>query len=46
MRLNNKYSVVIVCLMEWRIRTAMNRGAYDFITKPIDLRFEITIENL
>jgi phosphoserine phosphatase RsbU/P len=27
------------------IRTAMNRGAYDFITKPIDLRdLEITIE--
>jgi len=27
------------------IRTAMNRGAYDFITKPIDLKdLEITIE--
>ena len=27
------------------IRTAMNRGAYDFITKPIDLNdLEITIE--
>src|SRR5664279_3947550 len=46
--LNNKLlKLVIVSAygdME-NIRTAMNRGAYDFITKPIDLRdLEITVE--
>jgi len=44
---NNLLKSVIVSAygdME-NIRTAMNRGAYDFITKPIDLKdLEITIE--
>ncbi len=46
--LNNKLlrSVIVSAYGDMEnIRTAMNRGAYDFITKPIDLRdLEITIE--
>lgn len=46
--LNNKLlrSVIISAYGDMEnIRTAMNRGAYDFITKPIDLKdLEITIE--
>lgn len=46
--LNNKVlrSVIVSAYGDMEnIRTAMNRGAYDFITKPIDLKdLEITIE--
>ena len=46
--LNNKLlrSVIVSAYGDMEnIRTAMNRGAYDFITKPIDLKdLEITIE--
>ncbi len=46
--LNNKIlrSVIVSAYGDMEnIRTAMNRGAYDFITKPIDLKdLEITIE--
>lgn len=46
--LNNKLmkSIIVSAYGDMEnIRTAMNRGAYDFITKPIDLRdLEITIE--
>ncbi|QQS35961.1 MAG: SpoIIE family protein phosphatase [Ignavibacteriales bacterium] len=46
--LNNKMlrSVIVSAYGDMEnIRTAMNRGAYDFITKPIDLKdLEITIE--
>ncbi len=46
--LNNKLlkSIIISAYGDMEnIRTAMNRGAYDFITKPIDLKdLEITIE--
>jgi len=46
--LNNKLlrSVIVSAYGDMEnIRTAMNRGAYDFITKPIDLRdLEITID--
>lgn len=46
--LNNKFlkSVIVSAYGDMEnIRTAMNRGAYDFITKPIDLKdLEITIE--
>lgn len=46
--LNNKLlrSVIISAYGDMEnIRTAMNRGAYDFITKPIDLKdLELTIE--
>jgi phosphoserine phosphatase RsbU/P len=46
--LNNKLlrSVIISAYGDMEnIRTAMNRGAYDFITKPIDLKdLEITIQ--
>lgn len=46
--LNNKVlrSVIVSAYGDMEnIRTAMNRGAYDFITKPIDLRdLEITID--
>lgn len=46
--LNNKMlrSVIVSAYGDMEnIRTAMNRGAYDFITKPIDLNdLEITIE--
>jgi sigma-B regulation protein RsbU (phosphoserine phosphatase) len=46
--LNNKLlrSVIISAYGDMEnIRTAMNRGAFDFITKPIDLKdLEITIE--
>lgn len=46
--LNNKSmkSVIVSAYGDMEnIRTAMNRGAYDFITKPIDLKdLEITIE--
>lgn len=46
--LNNKLlrSVIVSAYGDMEnIRTAMNRGAYDFITKPIDLTdLEITIE--
>ncbi len=47
-QLNNKIlrSIIISAYGDMEnIRTAMNRGAYDFITKPIDLKdLEITIE--
>ncbi len=46
--LNNKLmkSIIVSAYGDMEnIRTAMNRGAYDFITKPIDLKdLEITIE--
>jgi len=46
--LNNKLlkSVIVSAYGDMEnIRTAMNKGAYDFITKPIDLKdLEITIE--
>ena len=46
--LNNKLlrSVIVSAYGDMEnIRTAMNRGAYDFITKPIDMKdLEITIE--
>lgn len=46
--LNNKIlkSIIVSAYGDMEnIRTAMNRGAYDFITKPIDLKdLEITIE--
>ena len=46
--LNNKFlrSVIVSAYGDMEnIRTAMNRGAYDFVTKPIDLKdLEITIE--
>ena len=46
--LNTKFlkSVIVSAYGDMEnIRTAMNRGAYDFITKPIDLKdLEITIE--
>jgi sigma-B regulation protein RsbU (phosphoserine phosphatase) len=46
--LNNKLlkSVIVSAYGDMEnIRTAMNRGAYDFITKPIDLKdLEITID--
>ena len=46
--LNNKLlrSVIVSAYGDMEnIRTAMNRGAYDFITKPIDLKdLEVTIE--
>jgi phosphoserine phosphatase RsbU/P len=46
--LNNKLlrSVIVSAYGDMEnIRTAMNRGAYDFITKPIDLKdLEITVE--
>lgn len=46
--LNNRLlrSVIVSAYGDMKnIRTAMNRGAYDFITKPIDLNdLEITIE--
>ena len=46
--LNNKCirSVIVSAYGDMEnIRTAMNRGAYDFITKPIDLKdLEITVE--
>jgi sigma-B regulation protein RsbU (phosphoserine phosphatase) len=46
--LNNKLlkSVIVSAYGDMEnIRTSMNRGAYDFITKPIDLKdLEITIE--
>ena len=46
--LNNKFlkSIIVSAYGDMEnIRTAMNRGAYDFITKPIDLKdLEITIE--
>jgi len=47
-QLNNRLhrSVIVSAYGDMEnIRTAMNRGAYDFITKPIDLNdLEITIE--
>jgi sigma-B regulation protein RsbU (phosphoserine phosphatase) len=46
--LNNKLlrSIIVSAYGDMEnIRTAMNRGAYDFITKPIDLKdLELTIE--
>ncbi|NWF51087.1 MAG: SpoIIE family protein phosphatase [Ignavibacteriaceae bacterium] len=46
--LNNKLlkSIIVSAYGDMEnIRTAMNRGAYDFITKPIDLKdLEVTIE--
>lgn len=46
--LNNRFlrSVIVSAYGDMEnIRTAMNRGAYDFITKPIDLKdLELTIE--
>ncbi len=46
--LNNKLlrSIIVSAYGDMEnIRTAMNRGAYDFVTKPIDLKdLEITIE--
>jgi phosphoserine phosphatase RsbU/P len=46
--MNNKIlkSVIVSAYGDMEnIRTAMNRGAYDFITKPIDLKdLEVTIE--
>jgi sigma-B regulation protein RsbU (phosphoserine phosphatase) len=46
--LNNKVlrSIIVSAYGDMEnIRTAMNRGAYDFVTKPIDLKdLEITIE--
>lgn len=47
-QLNNKVlrSIIVSAYGDMEnIRTAMNRGAYDFVTKPIDLKdLEITIE--
>ena len=46
--LNNKLlrSIIVSAYGDMEnIRTAMNRGAYDFVTKPIDLKdLEVTIE--